>query len=205
MRASEQVFGAVVMLTVLLDVFLRGIHARIGTGILSPKLTRLTWRLFQGPPAGRYEPMVLAFHGPAIPLLLVLTRSGLLASDAGLIMQPERGTGVRASSGETPTDLVPPSTPAAAAFSIVGASDFAPHTAAIKTRPSKRRPRRPTTDVCHSLAMRLCCRGCFLAECSGSFPTQAVQTLLRPYPECPRKHLLAKLTRLPRMKTTDFV
>lgn len=105
MRASEQVFGAVVMLTVLLDVFLRGIHARIGTGILSPKLTWLTWRLFRGPPAGRYEPMVF-FHGPAIPLLLVLTRSGLLASDAGLIMQPERGTGVRASSGETPTDLV---------------------------------------------------------------------------------------------------
>ena len=83
-----------------------GIHARIGTGILTPKRTRLTWRLFRDPPAGRYEPMVLAFHGPAIPLLLVLTRSGLLASDAGLIMQPERGTGVRASSGETPTDLV---------------------------------------------------------------------------------------------------
>lgn len=150
-----------------------GIHARIGTGILTPKRTRLTWRLFRDPPAGRYEPMVLAFHGPAIPLLLVLTRSGLLASDAGLIMQPERGTGVRASSGETPTDLVPPSTPAAAAFSIVGASNFAPHTAAIKTRPSKRRPRRPTTDVCRSLAMRLCCRGCFL-------PT--VRDLFRPKP-----------------------
>ena len=50
--------------------------------------------------------MVLAFHGPAILLLLALTRSGLLASDAGLIMQPERSTGVRASRGETPTDLV---------------------------------------------------------------------------------------------------
>jgi len=169
MRASERVFGAVVMLTVLLDVFLRGFTPVSERESSPPKRTRLTWRLFRDPPAGRYEPMVLAFHGPAIPLLLVLTRSGLLASDAGLIMQPERGTGVRASSGETPTDLVPPSTPAAAAFSIVGASDFAPHTAAIKTRPSKRRPRRPTTDVCRSLAMRLCCRGCFLADCSGLF------------------------------------
>lgn len=49
--------------------------------------------------------MVSAFHGTAILLLLVSTRSKRLASGAGLIMQPERGTGVRASSGETPTDL----------------------------------------------------------------------------------------------------
>jgi hypothetical protein len=46
MRALEQVLGAFLMLAILLDVFLTVLYARVGTGILSHKLARLTWRLF---------------------------------------------------------------------------------------------------------------------------------------------------------------
>jgi hypothetical protein len=132
MRALEQVFGAVLMLAVLLDVFLTVLYARVGTGILSPKLARLTWRLFRLLPAGPYRPIVLSFCGPAILVLLVLTWSVLLAFGAGLIIHPELSTGVRASSGETPTDLVTAVYVGGSSLSIVGASDFAPHTAAMK-------------------------------------------------------------------------
>ncbi|MGN6551643.1 MAG: two pore domain potassium channel family protein [Pararhizobium sp.] len=132
MRALEQVFGTALMLAVLLDVFLTVLYARLGTGILSPEIARLTWWLFRLLPAGRYRPMVLSFCGPAILVLLVLTWSVLLAFGAGLIIHPELGTGVRASSGETPSDLVTAVYVGGSSLSIVGASDFAPHTAAMK-------------------------------------------------------------------------
>lgn len=132
MRALEQVFGAVLMLTVLLDVFLTVLYARVGTGILSQKLARLTWRLFRLLPAGPYQPMALSFCGPAILVLLVLAWSVLLAFGAGLIIHPELSTGVRASSGETPTDLVTAVYVGGSSLSIVGASDFAPHTVAMR-------------------------------------------------------------------------
>jgi hypothetical protein len=132
MRAAEQVFGAFLMLAVLLDVFLTVLYARVGTGILSHKLARLTWQLFRLLPAGRYRPTVLSFCGPAILVLLVLTWSVLLAVGAGLIIHPELSTGVRASSGETPTDFVTAVYVGGSSLSIVGASDFAPHTAAMK-------------------------------------------------------------------------
>jgi hypothetical protein len=106
MRALEQVFGALLMLAILLDVFLTVLYARVGAGIVSHKLARLTWRLFRLLPARRSRPVVLSFCGPTILVLLVLTWSVLLAFGAGLIIHPELGTGVRASSGETPTDLV---------------------------------------------------------------------------------------------------
>lgn len=132
MRALEQLFGAALMLTVLLDVFLTVLYARVETGILSPKLARLTWRLFRLLPAGRHQPVVLSFCGPVILVLLVLTWSVLLAIGAGMIIHPELGTGVRASSGETPTDLVTAVYVGGSSLSIVGASDFAPHTTAMK-------------------------------------------------------------------------
>lgn len=132
MCALEQLFGAVLMLVVLLDVFLTVLYARVGTGILSPKLARVTWRLFRLLPAGRYRPMVLSLCGPAVLVLLVLTWSVLLAFGAGLIIHPELGTGVRASSGETPTDLVTAVYIGGSSLSIVGASDFGPRTAAMK-------------------------------------------------------------------------
>jgi hypothetical protein len=45
MRALQQVFGALLMLAILLDVFLTVLYARVGAGIVSQKLARLTWRL----------------------------------------------------------------------------------------------------------------------------------------------------------------
>jgi hypothetical protein len=132
MHALEQAFGAFLMLTVLLDVFLTVLYARAGTGIISDKLARLTLIAFRSIPSGRYRPTVLSFCGPAILVLLVLGWSVLLAFAVGLMIHPELGTGVRASSGETPADLVTAVYVAGSSLSIVGASNFAPHTAAMK-------------------------------------------------------------------------
>lgn len=132
MRALEPVIGAFLMLTVLLDVALTVLYARAGAGIISDKLARLTWRLFRVVAARSPQPIVLSFCGPAILVLLVLTWSVLLAFGAGLIIHPELGTGVRTNSGVTPTDFITAVYVGGSSLSIVGASDFAPHTAAMK-------------------------------------------------------------------------
>ena len=115
MRVLEQALGAFLMLSVLLDVFLTVLYARVGTGILSHKLARLTWRLFRLVPAGRYRPMVLSFCGPAILVLLVLTWSVLLAFGAGLIIHPDWAREFGQAAVRRRRTLLRPSTSAAAA------------------------------------------------------------------------------------------
>ncbi|WP_370539065.1 two pore domain potassium channel family protein [Aureimonas sp. AU22] len=132
MDALEQAFGAVLMLLVLLDVFLTVLYARAGAGIFSQRLARMIWRLFRHLPMGAARPAALSFCGPTILVLLVLVWSTLLAFGAGLIVHPELGIGIRASTGETPTDFITAVYVGGSSLSIVGASDFAPHTAAMK-------------------------------------------------------------------------
>jgi hypothetical protein len=43
----EQAFGALLVLLVLLDVFLTMLYARIGVGLISGTVARVTWRLFR--------------------------------------------------------------------------------------------------------------------------------------------------------------
>lgn len=68
-----QVFGALLVLLVLLDVFLTVLCARIGTGIIGDRIARLTWWVFRlvSSAFGRHRGTVLSFCGPAILLIVV--------------------------------------------------------------------------------------------------------------------------------------
>lgn len=132
MRAIEQVCGWALMLTVLADVFLTVLYARIGTGILSQYLAKTVWAVFKSIPLKRHRELLLSFCGPAILVLLVLIWSFLLAIAAGLIVHPEMGSGLRASSGKTPTDLITAIMVGGSSLSIVGSSNFAPQTGGMK-------------------------------------------------------------------------
>lgn len=132
MGALEQIAGGVLMLVILADVFLTVLYARVGTGILSAKLSRFTWQLFRLFPVTRLRPVVLSYCGPVIVVLLVLVWSVLLACGAGLVIHPELGTGVQASHGQTPGDLLTAIYVGGSSLSIVGASDFSPHTAPMQ-------------------------------------------------------------------------
>lgn len=131
----EQVLGASLVLVVLLDVFLTVLYARIGTGLISNRLARLTWRLFLGLAklsGPRSRATVLSFCGPIILVLLLLAWALGLTFGAALIMHPDLGTSIRAGSGGTPTDFVAALYAAGSSFAIVGASDFMPQTSATR-------------------------------------------------------------------------
>jgi hypothetical protein len=55
MSSLEQTSGFLLLALVLLDVFLDVLYARLGTGILAPRISRMIWRIFlgyRGPEAG---------------------------------------------------------------------------------------------------------------------------------------------------------
>ena len=129
----EQALGACLVLVVLLDVFLTVLYARIGTGIISDRLARLTWRLLLGLAklsGPRNSATVLSFCGPVILVLLVLAWALGLTVGAALVMHPDLGTSIRAGGGDTPTDFVAALYAAGSSIAIVGASDFTPQTSA---------------------------------------------------------------------------
>lgn len=132
----EQGLRILLILIVLLDVFLAVLYARIGTGLGSEKLARLPWRLFcglaklLGPRRGK----ILSFCGPVIVVLLVLAWASALTLGVALVMHPMLGTSIRASSGDTPTDLTAAQYAGGSSMAIVGASDFTPHTSVARLR-----------------------------------------------------------------------
>ena len=131
----EQALGACLVLVVLLDVFLTVLYARIGTGIISNRLARLTWRLLLGLAklsGPRSSATVLSFCGPVILVLLVLAWALGLTVGAALVMHPDLGTSIRAGNGDTPTDFVAALYAAGSSMSVVGASDFTPQTSATR-------------------------------------------------------------------------
>ncbi|MFL6798018.1 MAG: two pore domain potassium channel family protein [Xanthobacteraceae bacterium] len=132
LRVMEQSLGGLLMLLVLADVFLTVLYARAGTGIISEKLARMVWAIFRNAPAKRHLPTVLSFCGPSILVLLVLTWSLLLDLGAGMIVHPLLGTGIRSSSGSSPTDFVTAVYVGGSSLSIVSSSDLEPQTSSTK-------------------------------------------------------------------------
>src|SRR5947209_7732465 len=86
----EQVAGAAVILLVLLDVFRTVLYPRAGTGIVSRRLSRTVWWLFRhlATQFGRRRPIVMAFCGPAILVLLVILWALMLTVGSALVIQP---------------------------------------------------------------------------------------------------------------------
>jgi hypothetical protein len=130
----EQVVGAAVLLLFLGDIFLTVLYARAGTGWLAPRWNRAVWltlraasRLF-----GSRRGAILSLAGPLIVVLLIAFWSLGLTVGAALILRPERGSAIKPSSGDTPTDFVTAMLVAGNSLSIVGSSDYAPHTAGTR-------------------------------------------------------------------------
>ena len=134
MEWFEQIAGALLMSLILLDVFLTVLYARADAGILSPRVARLVWWIFRtiSQPFEHLRGSILSFCGPAILVMLVLVWSCGLTLAAGLIVHPVLGTSVRATSGDTPRDFITAMYAGGSSVSIVGATDFTPHTATFR-------------------------------------------------------------------------
>jgi hypothetical protein len=130
MGRLEQGLGVLLILIILLDIFLTVLYARIGTSIIGSRIGRLIWVSFvkTSKGFGSRRGAVLSFCGPVILVLLVGVWALGLTLGAAFVMHPELGTAIRASNGETPTDLVTAMYAGGASMAIVGASDFTPHT-----------------------------------------------------------------------------
>jgi len=130
----EQIIGTGLLLLFLADIFLTVLYARAGTGLLAPRWNRLVWwvlnafsKLF-----GRRRGSVLSFAGPLIVILLILFWALGLTIGAAMIVQPELGTAIRPSSGDTPKDFATALLVAGNSLSIVGGGDYSPHTAGTR-------------------------------------------------------------------------
>lgn len=123
------------MLLILLDVFLTVLYARMDTGIISPRVGRFVWWVLTvaSRPFGQRRGAMLAFCGPLILVMLLVVWSIGLAVSAGLIIHPVLGTSVRATVGETtPSDFITAMYAGGSSISIIGASNFTPHTPAFR-------------------------------------------------------------------------
>jgi hypothetical protein len=130
----EQSVGVLLILIILLDIFLTVLYARIGTSIVGYRLGRLTWALFLkvSKVFGSRRGTVLSFCGPVILVLLVGVWALGLTLGAACMMHPALGTSIRVSNGETPTDFISAMYAGGSSMAIVGASDFKPHTSAVR-------------------------------------------------------------------------
>lgn len=131
LRWLGSALGLGLMALFLLDVFLTVLYARARMGPVSHHVTRLTGWVFRGfsRPFGRHRGIVLTACGPAVLLLIIAVWALGLTLGSALIIQPHLGTAIRSSSGEaTPTDFVTAMYAGGSSMSLVGASDFTPHT-----------------------------------------------------------------------------
>src|ERR1044071_5470373 len=103
----EQTIGALLMVLILLDVFLTVLYARAGAGILSPRVALAVWWLFKtiSKPFAQHRASILSFCGPSILVMLVVVWAAGLTLAAALIIHPQLGTSVRATSGDTSRDF----------------------------------------------------------------------------------------------------
>src|SRR5205085_2670293 len=108
LRLLVQGAGVLLIFLVLLDVFLTVLYARIGTGVISDRLTCWTWRFFRWGSRwmGRRRAEWLSLAGPVSLVLLVSVWGLVLMCGAALVIWPRLGTSVQAARGQTPTDFV---------------------------------------------------------------------------------------------------
>jgi hypothetical protein len=130
----QQIGGAGLMALFLADIFLTVLYARAGTGLLAPRWNRLVWALLKAISElfGRRRGSVLSFAGPLIVILLIAFWALGLVVGGALIIQPELGTSIRPSSGDTPKDFVTALIVAGNSLSIVGGGDYSPHTSGTR-------------------------------------------------------------------------
>lgn len=130
----EQIAGAALMLLFLADIFLTVLYARAGTGLLALHWNRGMWALLHhvSKLCGGRRGALLSFAGPLIVVSLIGFWAIGLTIGAAMVIQPELGTAIRPSSGDTPTDFVTSLLVAGNSLSIVGGGSFSPHTTATR-------------------------------------------------------------------------
>jgi hypothetical protein len=130
----EQIGGAGLVLLFLADIFLTVLYARAGTGLLALRWNRLVWASLKGATAllGRRRGAALSLAGPLIVVSMIAFWALGLTVGAALIVQPELGTAIRPTVGNTPKDFVTALLAAGNSLSIVGGGDYVPHTAGTR-------------------------------------------------------------------------
>jgi len=130
LQRLEQLAGAALILLALVDVFLTVLYARLGTAVLSTRLSRMVWRAFRpfAARAGRNRGKVLSFCAPLILVVLIGMWAALLAFGAALLIHPALGTSVRATVGPTSRDFMTALYAGGSSLSIVSVGDLAPQT-----------------------------------------------------------------------------
>ena len=124
----QQISGILIVMLILLDVFLTVLYARMGTGLISPRLAKLVWRAFRAVARSipRYGDVIASFCGPVILVLLVFTWIAGLTLGNALLFHPVLGSAIQSGSGKTPTDFVSALYAGGSSISIVGSGSFSP-------------------------------------------------------------------------------
>jgi len=132
LRVIPMIFGALLILLVLLDVYLTVLYARMGNGVISHRLACWTWYAFRSVAkrVPSYKDRLLSFCGPTILVLMVFTWIFLLMCGGAMITWPGLKSGsIQANQGPTPSDFVTAMYLTGDAMTTVGTSDIAPKTA----------------------------------------------------------------------------
>lgn len=112
-----------------MDVFLTVLYARMGSGLLSPRLARAIWCAFRvlARSSRGFCSRIASFCGPVVLVSLVfMWMTGLTLGNA-LLFHPVLGSAIRASGGKTPTDFVSALYAGGSSISIVGSGGFSPY------------------------------------------------------------------------------
>lgn len=125
----EQTFGAIISLSILLDVFLTVLYARMGYSIFADHLARYLWKTicWASRPFGKYRSLALSFGGPVIVVVVVAFWVCALIVGQALIFHPALGTAVTASVGPTPRGFVVAIFAAGSSIVMPGAGTMQPN------------------------------------------------------------------------------
>jgi hypothetical protein len=128
LHVALQLIGWLLIVTILLDVFLAVLYARVGSGILSHRVACWTWVFFRrvSQPFRRRRDFILSLCGPIILVSVVsLWVIGLLLGSS-LVIRPMLGTSIRALNGESIRSFPVALHIAAGYLSTSGANEYAP-------------------------------------------------------------------------------
>jgi hypothetical protein len=126
----EQVAGLCLLTLLLVDIFVTVLYARAGSGLIAPHVVRLLWRLVRriSTISARRREHVLSFGGPVLVVAVVAMWFVGLALGAALVIHPALGSGVRTTTGETPSTFTAALFAGGRSVSIVGSGGFEPYT-----------------------------------------------------------------------------
>ena len=133
-HAVLQILGWLLIATILIDVFLAVLYARVGTGIISHHLACRVWLIFRtaSRPLKRRRDVILSLCGPVILVSVVTVWVIGLVLGSALVIWPMLGSSIRALSGPSSTDFCTALQVAAGYLSTCGSNEYAARNTAAK-------------------------------------------------------------------------